>query len=240
MDNMNELAGHDESGYISSEHMVVNNNTSQTPEVEDEDIPGRYAEDYNPADVAHILRKTQTAFETLEEFQNNAGLGENPWAPFEDEEEWELARFLIKEVSQKAADKYLKLPIVSEGLLALIILTYHCTLMRQTKNRTHPSYSSNYTLLKKIDSLPTQPQWKCELIEVTGNVIGTDGKAATESVELWFRDPVECVQGLIGDPKFRENLSYVPQRVFTCESGMIRIYDEAWTGDWWWTTQVSM
>ena len=111
--------------------------------------------------------------------------------------------------------------------------------MRQTKNRTQPSYSSNYTLLKKIDSLPAEPRWKCETIEVKGNVIGTDEKPATESVELWFRDIIECIQGLIGNPAFRENLSYAPQKVFTSRSGTTRIYDEAWTGDWWWKMQVS-
>jgi hypothetical protein len=122
-DDMDGFAEHDETDYISSEHTVVDNNASQMQEVKDEDVPRRYAEDYNPADVAHILRKTQTAFETLEEIQNNAGFSENPWAPFEDEAEWELARFLMKEVSQTAADKYLKLPIVSKGLLTLMVLT---------------------------------------------------------------------------------------------------------------------
>jgi len=97
---------------------------------------------------------------------------------------------------------------------------------------------SNYSLLKKIDSLPAKPKWKCEAIEVKGNVIGADGEPVTEIVELWFRDPIECIQGLIGNPMFRENVSYVPQKVFMSGSGMTRIYDEAWTGDWWWTTQV--
>lgn len=110
----------------------------------------------------------------------------------------------------------------------------------QTKNRTQPSYLSSYSLLKKIDSLPAKPGWTCETVEVTGDVIGADGKPATECVELWFRDPLECVQGLIGNPTFRENLSYAPQKVFTAGSGTTRIYDEAWTGDWWWTMQVSM
>jgi Plavaka transposase len=110
----------------------------------------------------------------------------------------------------------------------------------QTKDRTQPSYSSNYMLLKKIDSLPTKPEWKCETIEVKGNVIGVDGKFKTEDVELWFRDPIECIQDLISNPAFREHISYVPQKVFTSQSGTTRIYDEAWTGDWWWAMQVSI
>ena len=39
--------------------------------------------------------------------------GDDPWAPFKDKEEWELAQWLITNVGQNATDKYLKLPIVS-------------------------------------------------------------------------------------------------------------------------------
>jgi hypothetical protein len=114
------------------------------------------------------------------------------------------------------------------------------TLTCQTKNRTQPSYLSNYSLLKKIDSLPEKPGWTCKTVKVIGDVIGADGRPATKCIELWFQDPLECVQGLIGNLTFQENLSYAPQKVFTAGSGTTRIYDEVWTGDWWWTMQVSM
>ncbi|KAN0103980.1 hypothetical protein V8E52_011444, partial [Russula decolorans] len=195
VDNADGFTGPNEPDYIPRERQGAvddraSNQSQSVEEVEDEDVPGRYAEDYNPDN----------------DDQNKAGLAEKPWAPFEDEGEWELAQFLIKEVSQTAANKYLKLPI--------------------TKKRTRPSYLSNYSLLKKIDSLSAKP--------------GADGEPVTESVELWFRDPIECIQGLIGNSKFRENMSYVPQKVFTSGSGTTRIYDEAWTGDWWWTMQEQL
>lgn len=38
----------------------------------------------------------------------------NPWAPFKDEEEWELGRWLLTSgLSQEGIDRYLKLKIVS-------------------------------------------------------------------------------------------------------------------------------
>jgi len=52
----------------------------------------------------------------MREDRHNSGLGRTPYTPFENEDEWELAQFLIKEVSQTAANKYLKLKIVSGGL----------------------------------------------------------------------------------------------------------------------------
>jgi hypothetical protein len=89
------------------------NRRTTVEEVEDEEAPGRYGRDYDPDEVAHRLGEGQTAFERLREEQIAAGLGSKPWAPFEDEEEWDLAQFLMTEVSQTAADKFLKLPIVS-------------------------------------------------------------------------------------------------------------------------------
>ena len=110
----------------------------------------------------------------------------------------------------------------------------------QKTNSTYSSYSSSYKLLKKIDSLATRLEWKCEVIKVTSNMIGADGKPEVENIELWCRDPIQSVQELIDNPVFRDHISYVPQKVFTTKSGTMRIYNEVWTGDWWWTMQVSV
>jgi Plavaka transposase len=69
-------------------------------------------------------------------------------------------------------------------------------------------------------------------------VIDADGKAETEFLEVWFRNLIDCIKELFGNPSFRDNISYVPQKVFTNGAGTTRIYDEMWTGDWWWTMQV--
>lgn len=71
-----------------------------------------------------------------------------------------------------------------------------------------------------------------------GDRVSEDGKIMHETVELWKRDPVECVKELIGNPSFREVMSYSPERAFVDEAGLNRIFDEMWTGDWWWNTQV--
>jgi hypothetical protein len=66
-----------------------------------------------------------------------------------------------------------------------------------------------------------------------------DGKMVTETVELWLRDPVECVRELFSNPTFKEDIKYGPQKVYTDESRTERIYNEMWTGKWWWKMQVS-
>jgi hypothetical protein len=48
--------------------------------------------------------------------------GDGKWGPFEDEDEWQLAEWLIKNVSQKQTNTYLKLSIMSE---TVTLLTKH-------------------------------------------------------------------------------------------------------------------
>ena len=64
-----------------------------------------------PLPAGTQLQPAQSCFETVREEQKKTG--DNPWAPFADKEEWELAQWLITNVGQNATDKYLKLPIVS-------------------------------------------------------------------------------------------------------------------------------
>jgi hypothetical protein len=81
-------------------------------EVEDEEsgTHRRWIKDF-PLPAGTRLRPAQSYFETVREDQRKNG--DDPWAPFKDEEEWELAQWLITNVGQNATDKYLKLPIVS-------------------------------------------------------------------------------------------------------------------------------
>ena len=45
--------------------------------------------------------------------------------------------------------------------------------------------------------------------------------------------------GAIGNPSFREYMGYAPEKAYVDKYGRTRRYDEMWTGDWWWATQVS-
>ena len=77
-------------------------------------------------------------------------------------------------------------------------------------------------------------------MNVEGDRVGEDGEKMTEDLELWMRDPIECVKELLGNPAFRKWMSFVPERVYADENGTNRIYDEMWTADWWWEIQVGV
>ena len=104
-----------------------------------------------------------------------------------------------------------------------------------------PTYGSNRSFLKKVDGLPTQAAgWTCDIITSTGNQVSDEGEPVpSERLELWRRDPVECIKELMGNPSFKNSLEYAPQRHFLDKEGNNRVFDEMWTGEWWWNIQVS-
>ncbi|KAJ7444666.1 hypothetical protein FB451DRAFT_1056190 [Mycena latifolia] len=183
-------------------------------EVEDED--DRWFQCF-PADLAAgaILEKCQTHFEKLRAEQTKAG--RPPWEPFESQEEWELARWLMTSgISQTKTDEYLKLKKVRDGI--------------------DPSFHNNRAFLQRIDALPEGPKWSCHPFELVGDELDANGVPKTEVVEMWRRDPVECVKELLGNPAFTKQC-YEPYRVFKNADFTNREYNEMWTGNWWWTIQ---
>ncbi|KIK17767.1 hypothetical protein PISMIDRAFT_110783, partial [Pisolithus microcarpus 441] len=168
-----------------------------------------------------------TVFEKMKELQD--GFGGSAYSPFEDHKEWELAQWLINNVTQWATDEFLKLPVVSH------------------RRSLQPSYQSNYMFMKVINKLLTGPEWRCELVHTCGDLEDIrhdreqdeDHTTMGEEVELWLRDPVACIRELMGNPAFDGEIAYTPENVYTDLHGTTQWYDEMWTGNWWWETQVS-
>lgn len=78
--------------------------------VDDPHSKTRWAQSY-PGKVATPIKQGRTQFHVWKDMQ--AAEGKSEWAPFDNQEEWDLAQWLMKNVGQKSIDEYLKLPIVS-------------------------------------------------------------------------------------------------------------------------------
>ena len=90
------------------------------------------------------------------------------------------------------------------------------------------SYRTAKELNHVIDNkLPGRPPFHCKVL-----VIGD------EHLELYYRDVVECIRSLYGDPAFGQDLFFAPERHYTSPERMSRIYNEMHMGDWWWMAQV--
>ena len=90
------------------------------------------------------------------------------------------------------------------------------------------SYRTAKQLNSIIDNkLPGRPPFKCK-----------EFKIGNETLEFYYRDVVECIRSLYGDPQFVQDLIFAPEQHYTNPECTCRIYNEMHTGDWWWTVQV--
>jgi Plavaka transposase len=62
--------------------------------------------------------------------------------------------------------------------------------------------------------------------------------AGDEVCEVWFRDIIQCIKALFGDPDFAPYLVFLPERHYTNETRGCRVWHDMHTGRWWWATQV--
>ncbi|KAJ7659013.1 hypothetical protein B0H17DRAFT_1145424 [Mycena rosella] len=136
-------------------------------EVLDEDDPQyfrRFVEAFPGDEEDHTsaagipLRPGETLFERMRREQETTG--DSKFAPFAGGDEWDLARWLSKNVSQTATDEYLQLPINKKAKL---------------------SFHNNRAFLQKIDALPTGPDWTCEIVTVAGNRLDENTKLCRRS-----------------------------------------------------------
>ena len=77
-------------------------------------------------------------------------------------------------------------------------------------------------------------------MKITGDVKNAKGEFVTEVLELWHRDPVECIAKILGNPSFKGHQAYSPEHHFRKNDGINHEYSEMWTADWWWNVQVSI
>ncbi|KAJ7895780.1 hypothetical protein B0H13DRAFT_2234541 [Mycena leptocephala] len=107
-------------------------------------------------------------------------------------------------------------------------------------NRVQPSFDKKRTFLETIDSLPIGPGWNLTHFPLTGDILDDDDEFCTETAELWFRDPVECIKELIGNPAFRAVMDYAPKWVFDDAEGTEEVIDEMSSASWWWKMQTRL
>ncbi|KAG1760626.1 hypothetical protein EDD22DRAFT_980541 [Suillus occidentalis] len=125
--------------------------------------------------------------------------------------DYEIARWAIQQgPSQNAFSKFLSID--------------------QVKCKLDLSYKNARALHQKIDhELPGVTPWRRSVIQVSG---------INEEFELFMRDPVECIKELWANPAYLDHLTYAPERRFTDEGKVERIYDELMSGDWSWEAQT--
>ncbi|KAH9913048.1 uncharacterized protein B0H18DRAFT_888958 [Fomitopsis serialis] len=136
----------------------------------------------------------------------------NPWEPFESEMDWRFASWAIQEgLSRGSVDRALAIP----GF----------------KERLGLSYHNSYSLLQRVDSLPERAEWRERWL--------TFKDRPNEEHLVQYRDIIEAIRTLLGNPEHADRIVYRPRRIFSDASRTNRIYNEMWSGRWWHAVQVS-
>ncbi|KAI9437037.1 hypothetical protein H4582DRAFT_2112014 [Lactarius indigo] len=72
------------------------------------------------------------------------------------------------------------------------------------------------------------------------NRISRDLVITGETLQLYYRDIIQCLWALYGDPKFAADMIFAPECHHTKHNWTCRVYSDMHTGDWWWAVQTSL
>ncbi|KAH7903989.1 hypothetical protein BJ138DRAFT_1107200 [Hygrophoropsis aurantiaca] len=169
---------------------------------------GPYIDVFPRASAGAVLNRTRK--NVYKSYQDDLQQPTNRWAPFASQIDYELARWAkLRGSGSTAFSDLLKI----DGLCEKLGLSYK------------DSRQLNQIIDKK---LPTRrPQFQREEIEIAG-----------ESYDVYFRDILECVKALYGDPEFARYLVFTPERHYSDANRTMRMYHDLHTGKWWWDTQT--
>ncbi|KAG8773758.1 hypothetical protein FRC12_002328 [Ceratobasidium sp. 428] len=104
---------------------------------------------------------------------------------------------------------------------------------KQWKGKGKEIWRDDDELQRDIDGLPKGPEW------TTADVTVGEGRFR-RTYTVYLRDVLAVIRQLIGARRFKRWIRYSPERHWTSKDRKTRIYDEMWSGDWWWRMQYAI
>ncbi|KIY65772.1 hypothetical protein CYLTODRAFT_52648 [Cylindrobasidium torrendii FP15055 ss-10] len=136
--------------------------------------------------------------------------------PFASQIDWEVAHWMVSEgIGHGSFNRLLKIKGVRECLGL--------------------SYKNTAGLHERVDAIPRRAgKWYDKHISFPDR--------PDEIFVLRHRDIIECIRSLWGDPELSEHIVYKPKKIFQQDpdgndNKGSRLYNEMWTGEWWWFIQ---
>ncbi|KAH8976593.1 hypothetical protein EDB92DRAFT_1938543 [Lactarius akahatsu] len=138
--------------------------------------------------------------------------GSSIWAPFRSQCDWEVAHWAKTWGPTTSA------------LADLLVIP------SKVANNLGLSYCTPKELNDIIDKeLPGCPPFKCQDLTIAG-----------DTHQVYFRDTLQCIRSLYGNPEFARDLAFAPERHYVDHRRACHVYSEMHTGDWWWAVQMSL
>ncbi|KAJ6490951.1 hypothetical protein C8R45DRAFT_1053149 [Mycena sanguinolenta] len=175
-------------------------------------VPKGPLHEYYPG-AARRNDKEPTFLETfLENDKHSHERESNLHYPFASADEWEFAAFINStKLTLAQIDEFLKLRLTA---------------------KMHLSFTSAKDLRSRIESLPAGPKWKATVWKTP--------YPTKKPLNLYYRDPVECLQALLGNPLVQDHIHYTPFRLWESAAKLMRTYTEWLSGDHAWEIQSQL
>lgn len=71
--------------------------------------------------------------------------------------------------------------------------------------------------------LPSGPKWQCKDIEIP--------EETNNKICLYYRNPLKCIQFLLHNPLYTDNIKFVPYHLYKSAQKQMRLYTEWLSGD---------
>ncbi|KAG6372042.1 hypothetical protein JVT61DRAFT_8748 [Boletus reticuloceps] len=156
--------------------------------------------EYHPTSGFTHLGKGETLLDRLKGNQYERRRENVPYYPFQDEGEWDLAKFLALNLTKSQISQFLKL--------------------KWFEQRPRPSFNTVDKLFGWLASLPQGTQWQSSSITF-------NGFKTTHPIRFLYRNTLDVVQELFSNPMFARYMTYDPHVVMKGED---REYSEFFTG----------
>ncbi|KAK7685479.1 hypothetical protein QCA50_011343 [Cerrena zonata] len=135
----------------------------------------------------------------------------NPYAPFANRINWEIARWAkLRGPGSNAFSELLSI----DGLAEKLNLTFKNT------------HELNHIIDEYI---PGRPSFRCKPVYLDN-----------EPLDLYYRPIIACIQSLFGDAEFARYLIFLPERHYADPDTTVRLWHDMHTGKWWWNTQKDL
>ncbi|KIO11448.1 hypothetical protein M404DRAFT_126753 [Pisolithus tinctorius Marx 270] len=132
-----------------------------------------------------IYGRSKNTLERIQDDRYQKNRETNIHWPFQSRAEWRLGKFLAENLTQAQINTFLKLDWL---------------------DGQKPSFTSACQLLDWMDTLPSGPGWQVMQLEV-------DGYDTGKKIDLIYRDGLEVVESLFGNPIFAQNMTFDPLRI---------------------------
>ncbi|KAG1884486.1 uncharacterized protein F5891DRAFT_971192 [Suillus fuscotomentosus] len=163
-------------------------------------------------DCARSYGRGYTFLDVFNSDENSRHRATNPYYPFSGQKDWEVGSWLLRSgLSMGKIDSFLSLDMI----------------------KTLPlSFHSAKELCGRAEMLPSGPRWMSQVVPTA--------HPTKSPVVLYWRDPLDCISGLLNHPAFHDHLDFTPRRVYSTAQRLCRVYSEWMTSDDAWNMQSAL